>query len=105
ELHRTVLNRCLPRLIKHLDFIKIYLSVKKKAILDDVTLRDIKEQTTRTNKIMELIERVKQRGRKAYDVFKECLGESRQTELLDELKKVEAKFQMHETGIYPLSTV
>ncbi|KAL3889405.1 hypothetical protein ACJMK2_001749 [Sinanodonta woodiana] len=55
--------------------------IQEKELLDDVTIRDINEQTTTTDKISHLIDQIKKRGQVTYERFKECLIQARQADL------------------------
>ncbi|KAL3836852.1 hypothetical protein ACJMK2_022263 [Sinanodonta woodiana] len=41
KLHRSILNRCLPELVRNLDFKAVSMYIQQKEILDDVVMEDI----------------------------------------------------------------
>ncbi|KAL3851939.1 hypothetical protein ACJMK2_015631 [Sinanodonta woodiana] len=94
KLHRTVLNRCLPNLVRDLDFKAVSIYIYQKELFDDITFRDISEQRVTSEKIRELIHRLQQRDENTYEKFKDCLVQSKQEYLKDILEKEESKVYM-----------
>ncbi|KAL3889136.1 hypothetical protein ACJMK2_001490, partial [Sinanodonta woodiana] len=72
NLHQTVLNRCLPNLMKDLNVELVMKYIQQHELFDDVTIRDILQQTT-TKAITHIINEIKQRDQYTYECFKECL--------------------------------
>ncbi|KAL3889133.1 hypothetical protein ACJMK2_001487, partial [Sinanodonta woodiana] len=89
KLHQTVLNRCVTNLMKALNIRNVMIYIQQKELFDDVTIRDIKDQTTETKAISLLIDQVKQRDQDTYDRFKECLIHAQQADLKNMLEKEE----------------
>ncbi|KAK3601737.1 hypothetical protein CHS0354_016101 [Potamilus streckersoni] len=94
KIHRTVLNRCLPNLVRDLDFKAVSIYIYQKELFDDITLRDISEQRVTSDKVRELILRLQQRDQNTYSKFKECLVLSKQEYLKDFLENEETKVYM-----------
>ncbi|KAL3888962.1 hypothetical protein ACJMK2_001321, partial [Sinanodonta woodiana] len=97
KLHVTVLNRCLPKLVKDLNLEVVMLYIQQKELFDEVTLCDIKERTIKRDKISHLIDQIKQRDKETYERFKECLVEAEREDLIlmleEEEKKVAAEMK------------
>ncbi|KAL3888214.1 hypothetical protein ACJMK2_000590, partial [Sinanodonta woodiana] len=81
KLHESVLNRCLPNLLKDLNVRDVMMYIQQKELFDAVTIRDINEQTTTTNTISLLIDQIKTRDQDTYERFKECLIQSHRADL------------------------
>ncbi|KAK3577813.1 hypothetical protein CHS0354_028865 [Potamilus streckersoni] len=93
-LHRSVLNRCLPKLVRDLDFKTVSIYIQQKELLDDVTMRDISEGNRTSDNIKRLIQWIQQRGYDAYKTFKECLVLSKQENLKDMLEEEEKRVEI-----------
>ncbi|KAK3601740.1 hypothetical protein CHS0354_016102 [Potamilus streckersoni] len=91
KLHRTVLNRCLPDFVKDLDFNAVLSYIYSKELFDDITLRDISDEKTTSEKIRHLIHRIQQRDEGTYEKFKDCLVQSKQEHLKKLLEEEEEK--------------
>ncbi|KAL3889158.1 hypothetical protein ACJMK2_001511 [Sinanodonta woodiana] len=89
KLHQTVLNRCRSKLIKDLNVEVVMKYIQEKELFDDVTIRDINEQTTTTAKISHLIDQIKQSNKDTYTRFKQCLIEAQREDLKIMLEKEE----------------
>ncbi|KAL3889163.1 hypothetical protein ACJMK2_001516 [Sinanodonta woodiana] len=89
KLHQTVLNRCVTNMMKALNIRNVMIYIQQKELFDDVTIRNIKDQTTETKAISLLIDQVKQRDQDTYDRFKECLIHAQQADLKNMLEKEE----------------
>ncbi|KAL3888283.1 hypothetical protein ACJMK2_000654 [Sinanodonta woodiana] len=81
KLHVTVLNRCLPNLLRNLNVRDVMMYIQQIELLDDVIIRDINEHTTTTNAITLLIDQIKQRDQDTYKRFKDCLILAKQADL------------------------
>ncbi|KAL3888314.1 hypothetical protein ACJMK2_000684, partial [Sinanodonta woodiana] len=73
KLHETVLNRCLPNLLKDLNVRDVMMFIQQKELFDTVTIRDINEQITTTDKISHLVDQITKREQDTYERFKKCL--------------------------------
>ncbi|KAL3851610.1 hypothetical protein ACJMK2_015347 [Sinanodonta woodiana] len=91
KLHRTVLNRCLPIFVRDLDINAVFDYLYLKNLFDEITLRDIKEEKTTSDKIRQLIYRLQQRDQDTYEKFKDCLVLSKQEHLKQILEEEEGK--------------
>ncbi|KAK3598164.1 hypothetical protein CHS0354_013875 [Potamilus streckersoni] len=81
KLHPKVLNRCLPNLKRDLNVEDVMMYIQQKELFDDVTMRDIMEQKTTTDKISKLIDLIKQRDPDTYQLFKDCLVLAKRADL------------------------
>ncbi|KAL3889149.1 hypothetical protein ACJMK2_001503, partial [Sinanodonta woodiana] len=102
KLHQTVLNRCRSKLIKDLNVEVVMKYIQEKELFGDVTIRDINEQTTTTDKISLLIDKIKQRDHNTYKRFKECLIQAQREDLKkmleeEENQSAEMKLAHHDT--------
>ncbi|KAL3836865.1 hypothetical protein ACJMK2_022276 [Sinanodonta woodiana] len=95
KLHRSVLNHCLPQLVRDLDFRTISIYIQQKEIFDDVTMRDILHAGLPSNQITGLIERIQQRDQSTYETFKKCLVLAKQEDLKDMLEEEEERVAMN----------
>ncbi|KAL3881535.1 hypothetical protein ACJMK2_027967, partial [Sinanodonta woodiana] len=84
--HHAVLNRCLPDFVSDLDVTKVFDYLPQQNVLNGVTLRDIAEQTTTSDKVRKLFENLQRRGKECYEKFKECLNLSGQSHLRERLE-------------------
>ncbi|KAL3837596.1 hypothetical protein ACJMK2_022943 [Sinanodonta woodiana] len=91
NFHRIVLRRCFPVLLRDLDVAGITDYIYQGELLDDVTLRDMKDLQRTSHKIRLLIESIEQRDQSIYEQFKMCLVLSEQSYLKDILEEEEAK--------------
>ncbi|KAL3889079.1 hypothetical protein ACJMK2_001435, partial [Sinanodonta woodiana] len=89
KLHQTVLNRCLPNLMRFLNVRDVMMYIQEHKLFDDVAVRDINQQKTSTKAISLLIDQVKLRGQDTYERFKECLILTNQADLKQKLDKEE----------------
>ncbi|KAL3836864.1 hypothetical protein ACJMK2_022275 [Sinanodonta woodiana] len=95
KVHHSVLNRCLPVLLRDLDFKTVSIYIQQKEIFDDVTMGDILDDgAPPSDKIRGLIQRIKQRDRGTYEKFKECLVLAKQEHLKDMLEAEEERVAM-----------
>ncbi|KAL3889069.1 hypothetical protein ACJMK2_001425, partial [Sinanodonta woodiana] len=91
KMHQTVLNRCRSKLIKDLNVDVVMMYIQEKELLDDFTIRDIKQQITETKAISHLIDQIKQRDKDTYERFKECLILAKRADIKRMLDEEEAK--------------
>ncbi|KAL3888274.1 hypothetical protein ACJMK2_000645, partial [Sinanodonta woodiana] len=89
KLHVTVLNRCLPNLLRNLNVRDVMMYIQQIELLDDVIIRDINEQITTTNAITLLIDQIKQRDQDTYKKFKDCLILAKRADLKRMLEEEE----------------
>ncbi|KAL3888897.1 hypothetical protein ACJMK2_001257, partial [Sinanodonta woodiana] len=103
KLHQTVLNRCLPNLMRDLNVRDVMMYIQQTELLDDVTIRDVNEQTTTSNTISLLIDQIRKRGQDTYERFKKCLIQAKQADLKimleeeEEIVAAEMKEQRQDT--------
>ncbi|KAL3856902.1 hypothetical protein ACJMK2_011608 [Sinanodonta woodiana] len=91
KFHVQVLQQCLPKLVEDLHIDNILDHIGCKGIIHHVKIRDIREQTTTSEKTRKLIQYLVEGDEQSYHTFKECLVESNQSQLRISLEDVEKK--------------
>ncbi|KAK3608707.1 hypothetical protein CHS0354_013641, partial [Potamilus streckersoni] len=90
KLHHMVLDRCRTVLLRDLNISTVTDHIYQEDLFNDVTMRDILDQKTTSDKIRELIKQIKQSDWDTYVKFKACVVKSKQADLKAMMEKEEA---------------